>query len=452
MLLSNNDILKRFFSIFAIVSCLISCVDADPEDIGRNEELIIPAEKYEVISDDIYEFREYIDGLLNQEDSFIDFSTYGNLISAQLDMCLQKLNTKYGLTDEVIGFRRVTYLYESMDQYGNKAELSSLAYWLGYFDDGEWYDLSPDNICLMEHYTITSVDECPTNSIVLEPFVLGNTLVIMPDYIGYGVTADMVHPYLNHGLCALNSIDALTAGFTAFRDISESDLAEGWQLEVMGASQGGGNALAVHKYMDTHKDFAQTWHFSGSYCAAGPYDPCLTVDKYFEAGVTDSPVLFVLTIKAMYDSYPEILGRFDKDSMYSDKFLGIRDSIEGMVDSKEYSTSMINFKIISKLSPGNVEIALSDILSTEMLDKDSDICMAFYECLGKNDLTSGWEPINPIRLYYSEADKTVPCDNAIAVLDAFGDDRVTLEKGPSFRHSISCAMWMLKLLGESYAD
>ena len=97
-------------------------------------------------------------------------------------------------------------------------------------------------------------------------------------------------------------------------------------------------------------------------------------------------------------------------------------------------------------------MAVSDILSADMLDKDSEICSAFYECLHKNDLTVGWEPIKPVRLYYSEIDQTVPFDNAIAVRDAFGDEIVTLDKGPSFSHSISCAMWMLKLLGESFAE
>lgn len=55
----------------------------------------------------------------------------------------------------------------------------------------------------------------------LEVFVTGNALVLMPDYMGYGITKNSIHPYLNHELCAINSVDAFPAGYAVFEQLSD---------------------------------------------------------------------------------------------------------------------------------------------------------------------------------------------------------------------------------------
>lgn len=66
----------------------------------------------------------------------------------------------------------------------------------------------------------------------LEVFVTGNALVLMPDYMGYGITKNSIHPYLNHELCAINSVDAFPAGYAVFEQLSDkglkNDLTKGW--------------------------------------------------------------------------------------------------------------------------------------------------------------------------------------------------------------------------------
>ena len=286
--------------------------------------------------------------------------------------------------------------------------------------------------------------------------MIGNSLVIMPDYIGYGVSADMIHPYMNHQVCALNSVDALAAGFAAFDDLSMSDMPEDWEMTVLGASQGGGNALAVHRMMDEDPGLAEKWHFASSYCAAGPYDPALTVDMYLEYGKTDFPVLFPLTIKSMYDSYPEILGGFEEEDFFCDNYLNRKQEIDDTISKKELSVAKLNRMCIDYFrtdmhSSGLAydEISVHDILSEEIMDRNSEIFKAFYRCLEMNDLTTGWTPSHPVKLYYSETDSVVPFENSMAVRDAFGDGHVTLVKGLSFEHEISCALWMLDVMTQA---
>jgi hypothetical protein len=61
---------------------------------------------------------------------------------------------------------------------------------------------------LVSHYTIASNKEAPSNIFSLEGLLvkLGYALII-PDYIGYGVTSDKVHPYLVMELTARNVLD-----------------------------------------------------------------------------------------------------------------------------------------------------------------------------------------------------------------------------------------------------
>ncbi len=459
-----SDLRFRFLFILPLCALLIGCqpdgLDNDPDVDDPVVEIPddIPEYEpsYEILSDEKYCFKEFIQTLL--ENSSLTSAlpdAQKLLVTAQLNTYISDLASATGVAAEELWFRRVTYIYPSTDQYGLERDLSAMALWLGTVKGEDWTDFSPDRICLMEHFTIASDAECPSVGYPFEAFINGNSLVIMPDYIGYGATSDMVHPYMNHKLCAVNSVDALEAGFELFEELSQAEMARGWTTVVAGASQGGGNALAVHKYMDTHSEALHQWNFSHSYCAAGPYSPSLTVNIYLEEGSTANPVLFTLTMKSMYDSYPEILGKFDEDRLYSAEYLEHKTELDAALASKKYTTAELNQFYFNCLKSGSDGLdagvlRIEDILSTELIDKESDICKALYECLEKADLTTGWAPVSPVRLYYSDADSIVPAENAMAVKEAFGEEKVTLVKGLPMDHAVSCALWMLDVMNTNY--
>lgn len=428
--------------------------DEENQDVNKEEEKEEEGRiEYEVISDDTYVYGEFINDLIENSSLTSNLPEFQKLlVISSINSYLERLKSLVGVADEELGFRRVTYLYDSTDQYGEPVTLSAMALWLGCFKGDEWTDISPDQISLMEHFTITSNAECPSEGYPFEAFVNGNSLVIMPDYIGYGATKHMVHPYLNHSVCAGNSIDALVAGYALFDEVSASDMNEGWTTIVSGASQGGGNALAVHKYMDTHEEFAAEWNFSHSYCAAGPYDPALTVEIYLENGKTDHPVLFPLTLESMRDSYPESFGRFDDADIYSENYLEHKAVIDEALQNKQYTTAQMNSLCVEHLKVSMAddlyvsEILLEDILSPQLMDTESEVCKALFECLRKNDLTSGWTPVHHMKLYYSTSDEVVPHENALDAFEAFGADKVTLTKGLPMNHGTCCALWMLDVM------
>ncbi len=364
-------------------------------------------------------------------------------IEARKQEVAKELKAKLGDTTNVsgisMGFKSYTYKYWSRGPLGNSILMSSIVSWAQYWFFG-WHDLDPNNIYLMEHYTILSDAECPSYSHSKEQLTLGDNLLIMPDYIGYGFSKDKQHPYLNHEICAVNSVDALEAGYAVFQQKkgSGTKMEDDWKMYVLGASQGGGNALAVHKYLDTHLDVANKWRFEYSYCCAGPYCPRKTMDYYYDAESLSYPVILPIVIKSMLYCYPEILGKWKEEDFYSDKYLKVKPTMDQLLAAKENTSEELIAKLKELL--GQEKISVKDMLSDSALNKNSAMTQALYECLDKNDLTTGWTPVHKINLYHSENDDIVPYSNAEAVANAFGD-KVDLSKSYWVGHVKTCAKW-----------
>lgn len=353
------------------------------------------------------------------------------------------------------GFRYVDYTYESVDEQGNPITLSSRVCWGVTMGIGSHYsEFRPCDLVLCAHSTIADNPEAPTEGGSAETlFLQGDRVLILPDYIGYGITKDRVHPYINHDLCAQNCIDALKAGYKIFRDLCKYQLHPDWKFYVIGASQGGGNALAIQKWIDTHEDFASLWRFEYSYCAAGPYSPALTFKKYFEQNVLDYPIVMPLTLKAMFAAYPDILGQWKEEDFYSETYLQHKADIDLMISSKEFASSFINDEIFKMfphtgetgIKPGK-QIYITDILAPDVCNMESEKCKALFRCFEKNDLTKGWTPTHPIHLYHGKSDTYVSYANSEAVMEAFPDKATLKQPTKEFSdHIKTCILWMLSV-------
>lgn len=352
------------------------------------------------------------------------------------------------------GYRTVDFTYESIDEAGKPVTLSGRAVWGVHMLVDGYSEIKPNYILLTPHFTITDNYECPTSGRTPENLLMvGDRLIIMPDYLGFGVTKDRVQPYVIHDLCARNSIDALRAGYKVFRDLSGVSLENDWSLYVAGVSQGAGNALAIHKWLDTHLDFADRWRFKYSYCGAGPYSPRITFEEYFKQKKLVYPVVMPITIKAMLASYPDILGKWKEEEFFSDSYLKRKSEIDMMINSKEYTSDEIN-EFIFSIYPhtgetdikGGEEVYLADMLSDDALNTESELCQKLFECLDKNDLTTGWALTHPIHLYHAKNDMIVSYANAEAVKAAF-PDKTEIKGTPlgNEDHIATCLLWLLSI-------
>lgn len=355
-----------------------------------------------------------------------------------------------GLASDGAGIAWCSYNYQSVDADGKPVTLSAFMR-LG----SNWKKTSPtitdlDNIVLMEHYTITLNSKAPSvnfkNSSCYEASAPGNVLVIIPDYIGFGSSKDRPQAYLNHRLNAINSYDALVAGYHIFEERATAHLKEHWKLYVAGASQGGGNALAVHRYMEEN-NLDGPWRLDYSYCCDGPYDPVTTLKTYMSWGSVSYPCVIPMTLTAMFEAYPEVLGAWSEEEFYTDKYNLHKAQVDAAIAGKTSSETIICSYFFNYLENDGDNVYLSEILHPDLFDPESAKYQALMQCLEDNNLTADWQPRHPVKIYYSTKDEIVPYENTQAVFDAFGD-QVVKEKCPlSMGHSYTCGLFFVGLSG-----
>ena len=156
------------------------------------------------------------------------------------------------------------------------------------------------------HHTFTANSECPSLSIQGVSIVEANSfmasvmtggggglyssVVIMPDYEGFGVSSDRTHPYLAEEVTAHQTVDAMTFGLQVYQHLVDEGsalaLSHTWRSFTLGYSQGGSVALATHRYIEQHNLYNEL-HFRGSLCGDGPYDLITTLQYYlFDDGTS----------------------------------------------------------------------------------------------------------------------------------------------------------------------
>lgn len=436
-----KELMKRYLLLLFTSLIALSCSSSDGS-VSMPSAPSVDDVTVEILSTEDFTAEELMATLFPED---------GGSMAAMRPMFVEKLKKQtqeieklLGVKGITLGYRRVKYLYSSTDHLGNPITLSSVLYWNRYKLDG-WHDVIPENICLVEHYTITSDAEAPSNSYPMEPHITGNSVVVMPDYLGYGYTAKEFHPYLNYELAAKNSMDALKAAYVICNNHSEKLLAGSWNLCVLGASQGGSNALAVHKFLDTNPSVAKEWRFSHSCCAAGAYSLSTTFETYMRWGSLDYPVVLPMVIKSMLASYPDIMSGLSEEDFYSDAYLAIKPQIDAMLEGKKHTTNEINAVFFENLADETGKLRVESILSPEAMDVNSPMAMKLAICFAENDLTKGWKPVHPVKFYHSSDDNVVPYENVEAAMVSFGPIATLQTASEGLDHTSSCAMWMLSI-------
>lgn len=437
--------IKDLYIIIVTAAMIIACSNDNSAPLNENEKDILGTTAYEIEKIEDFTAKEISDIIFQAvETTGVDAA---KIFLSNIAAREQQLQKELGLQQIELGYRKINYLYNSVDQFGNPVTLSSALYFNSYKAGNEWHNITTDKICLVEHYTITSDLECPTKSYPIEPHMLGNAVVVMPDYLGYGSSADKLHPYLNHNIAAINSVDALDAAYAICRDYYPGLLSKDWTMSVLGASQGGSNALAVHKYIETTPTLADNWNFTHSNCAAGAYSPVHTFNTYIEWEWLEYPVVIPMVLKSMIASNPDIMSKWNEEDFYSAEYIKIKPQIDTMLAGKRHTTDEINNIFFNHFSTSQTPglVSIKDILSADALNKDSEMRKALFACLKNNDLTTGWQPKHPIKLYHSKNDKVVPYINAQEAT-SLSSKNVTLRTVEDGGHVSSCAMWMFSIL------
>ncbi|SMG43444.1 hypothetical protein SAMN05661096_03028 [Marivirga sericea] len=239
-------------------------------------------------------------------------------------------------------------------------------------------------------------------------FASNGYMISAPDYIGYGSTGDMFHPYEHAQTTATTSYDMLVAAREYAESLGVNMRTEGEteveELHLLGYSQGGNSTMALHKYIQ--ENHTEEFNIVRSAMGAGAYHKTAVGDYIFnfegELGFSISLYLWVM------HTY---------DRVYSQKGLGYY-----LKEPYATEVSENGYYAISNTNPQEI---FTDQFIAEVNDPNSE----FSAALADNNVHD-WRAEAPIKLYHSREDGLVPYFNSVDAfenLTANGSEEVLFE-------------------------
>lgn len=336
-----------------------------------------------------------------------------------------------------------TAVVQELLKYGNQNKVIEI---VGTYPsiDGDWEEITlsgkvmlpkgrkPKRLILVSHYTVGSNGEAPSNCFSLEGMLVKQGYgLIIPDYLGYGVTAHMVHPYLVMMQTAFNVTDMY---FAVRAWLEEADmLPEHDEICLMGYSQGGANTMAVEYLCEMAYNDPNDWFYipiHRVFAGGGPYDVKATYERFVNTDTAGYPVAVPLVLQGM------IKGNNLKVQMSDLMQPWLCNRMDEWVNSKRYSTAQINTLIGTTVT--------HQILTEEAMNQTSANVAELYKAMTENSVVSyNWEPKASVYIMHSMDDETVPYTNATNAKSKWANANITYNFGHYGSHTATCLRFIM---------
>ena len=351
----KKSVIFMISSIFAAVSFTACTADDDiveqtPTFTNNNREY--PVSDVKVMASGIVRvetkknFTRGNDGELKPEDFNIR-----QVSESEAEMMLQDGGGKSTFSM----YQWVTLNYRCNTADGTQKELSELVVWP--YRNYVVIETNPaaEQLVIGCHSTITSDAQCPSNFSnlsslgeinMLALFANGysqNALVVVPDYEGYGSTANIPHPYCNRELTAEQVVTGAKVGLSYYEN-NVTKMDPNWTGVAIGYSQGGAVAAGVLRYCQQHGE--TSLRLKGAVCGDGPYDPLATLKRYIEMDKLYMPVAPSLLLKGAVDTDPDMMALNCKyEDFVTDEFF--QTGIFDMIRDKKATTDDIQAALLN---------------------------------------------------------------------------------------------------------
>ena len=251
----------------------------------------------------------------------------------------------------------------------------------------------------LQHGTIQNDSDAPSYfGSGSEVYTFGSVLasqgyiIAAPDYIGYGASKDVPHPYEHRSSLATASLDMLRA---TREFLSEGNVNWDKRLYIAGYSEGGYATMALQKKIEqeTNGEF----NLVASSCGAGAYDKSAFMRQVVNERSSGSAYINRLYIWVLL-TYDRIYGLNRPMSYYF---------------REPYAT-----QVTAKGKDADIGVSLNttftDSFKKAVLDgKDVE----FLKAVQDNDIHD-WKPRTPTRLFHGDADDTVLYLNSLNAYSA----------------------------------
>ena len=261
----------------------------------------------------------------------------------------------------------------------------------------------PSPVIGYQHATTFHDDQAPANKVEpYEPPLLLAALgyiVVSPDYVGFGASKGVEHPYLTAEPTARSIIDLQVAALHWRR---QNGVADNRQLFLVGYSEGGYATMAAHRALQ-QSGHALAAHLQAAVPGAGPYDVQATLDEQLDRVRQLSPSLGRLLDPGRLSQAPE----------------SVRNEVRRL--------------LLRQMVPEDGDVRYQTLFLDRYLADDRDAIAA------EHSVHLGWAPAVPVYLFHGRGDLTVPyaaAESARDTLRAAGAADVTLTActTPRFGH------------------
>lgn len=266
--------------------------------------------------------------------------------------------------------------------------------------DGSFPVISYQNGTNTLHSNAPSVNPNYSYYLLLEAIASTGFVISMPDYLGFGSSNNMFHPYLHKESTVQTVLDMLRAveELGTVRDFSLNN-----ELYLTGYSQGGWATIQVQKAIE--EKFSGEFNLKASAPGAGPYD-LKSINEYILSQETyDMPYFFGY----LYNS----LIKLDEEAVPSieEVFNSPYDSLVPTLFDGSKSGEEINEKLTSDVTE----------LFTENYRLNFKTDTAFSSLLKALEANSveAWNTSVPTRIIHGKADTWVPAAVSKNIYDDF---------------------------------
>ena len=285
----------------------------------------------------------------------------------------------------------------------------------------------PKRMILVSHYTVCSNSEAPSNCFSLEGILVKQGYgLIIPDYMGYGITANQVHPYLVMDLTARNVLDMYLAVKPWLKAVGMEP--EHDELILMGYSQGGANTMAVEHLIETEyyaDENPKQVKIHRVFAGGGPYDVKATYEQFVNTDLASYPVGVPLVVQGM------IIGNKLQMDMRDLMQEWIYVHLDDWINSKKYTTGQVNKLIGTHVT--------HELLTPKALDQTSWEVSELQKAMVANSIVSfSWTPEASVYIAHSMDDETVSFQNASNAKARWTNANITYNFGHYGGHVMTC--------------
>lgn len=262
-------------------------------------------------------------------------------------------------------------------------------------------------ILSFQNGTNTYYDNAPSVALsnpyftILQSLAGNGYIMLIPDYIGFGSSEDIVHPYFHKETNNAAIIDMIYAVKELF-EYYEGIAVYNETFFLMGYSQGGWATLSVLKEIETNPNLG--FNVMATSCGAGAYDLINMANEILQKDTFERPIYLPYYIYShqQYGSITDPLEKFFQEPYVSDIPI-------------LFNGSYTNSEVSDLLTPVIADLMTPDIIENFNTSEDYQ---ELRDDLAHNSVES-WNVTSLLRFYHGNADNTVPINQSQSIYNRF---------------------------------